>query len=327
MKNIIKIGISIIVAMQISLSVAQNNSEGLDDMGRIAISAYLDREKTQLPSNAYNLLQNKMQTMVTKNGMGASDNQRFVITANCNVTSKDITATANPMHAYTVEITFYIGDGVEGTLFSTKTVNAKGVGETLDKAYIAALKTIKPNDPSYAEFIQQGKEKIIAYYTAKCGIIIDEAKSMASIGNFDEAIYTLMSIPDVCKDCKNKAQGECEIIYKQKIDKECSQILTEATAIWSNRGSENELRASASKASEMLGKIDPNAACYQDALTLMGEIGKKMEEVDKREWDMKVKMEQHQHDENMNQIKAEKEIAIQYAKNQPKTVVYHWGWF
>ena len=327
MKNIIKIAVITIVAMQVSLSVAQNNTIGLDDIGRIAISVYIDHEKTQLPSNAYALLQNKMQTMVTKNGMGSAFNQRFIITAKSSITTKDITTTANPMHTYTVDVTFYIGDGLEGTLFSTTSINTKGVGETPEKAYIAALKNIKTNDPSYEDFIKQGKEKIVAYYNSQCDIIIENAKNMATIDNFDKAIYMLMNIPDVCKECYTKAQKQCESIYKQKIDKECNQILTEATAIWSNRGSENELRYAAHKASELLGSINPNAKCYQDALVLIKQIGKKMEEIDKREWDMKVKMEQHAHEENINQITARKEIAVEFAKNQPNTITYIIPWW
>ena len=153
MKKIASFIIALAAVAVFCPAVAQNNLGKADDFGRLALSVYLDRGKTQLPSAAYSILQNKMQTIVAKNGIGAVANQRFIMTANCNLLTKDITPTAPPMHAYTVEVTFYIGDGIEGTLFSTTSVTAKGVGETPDKAYIAALKAVKPNDPAFADFM------------------------------------------------------------------------------------------------------------------------------------------------------------------------------
>lgn len=326
MKRIARFVIALAAVAVFCPAVAQNNLGKADDFGRLALSVYLDRGKTQLPSAAYNILQNKMQTIVAKNGIGAVANQRFIMTANCNLLTKDITPTAPPMHAYTVEVTFYIGDGIEGTLFSTTSVTAKGVGETPDKAYIAALKAVKPNDPAYADFIETGKNKIIEYYNSKCDFLLANAESTAKTENYDDAIYQLMSIPEICKDCYMKAQSKVEGYYQSKIDAECAQLLTEARSAWTGRGSGDETRASAMRASEALSMVNPKASCYKEALGLMKEIGKKMEEIDKREWNMLVKMEEHAHEAEMANIKATRDVAMAYAKNQPKTVykIYWW---
>lgn len=305
---------------------AQNNAGKADDFGRLALTVYLDKGKTKLPSNAYNILQNKMQTIVSKNGIGAVAGQRFIMTANCNVLTKDITPTAPPMQAYTVQITFYIGDGVDGTLFASTSVTAKGVGETEDKAYVAALKAVKPNDPAFAAFLEEGKTKILEYFNAKCDFFLTDAQSMAKLENYDAALYELLTIPDVCKDCYMKAQSEVESIYQQKIDAECGQLLTAARGAWTARGGADEMRAAATQASEYLSAVNPKAKCYNEALTLMKTIGKKMEEIDKREWNLLVTMEKHAHEENMSSINAAKEIAVAQAKNQPKTV-YNIVWW
>lgn len=321
-----KIFVLIICFIYSSSIFAQNNAGSSDDFGRITLSTYIDKNKTQLPATAYNVLQNKLNNIVSQNGLGSSTAQRFIITANCNLLTKDITATTPPMHAYTLEVTFYIGDGIEGTLFSSYNIKSKGVGETEDKAYLAALKAVKTNNSEFVAFLNEGKNKIIEYYNSQCDFLITKAKSQASMGNYDEALYMLVNIPEVCKDCFMKAQSELAGIYQSKIDKECTMMLNKARAAWVPRGNADDTRAAAMEASEMLSVINPYAACYGDALELMKQIGKKMEEIDKREWEFVKQMESNRHQEEMSAIKATKEIAIEQAKHQPQTIykVYSW---
>jgi hypothetical protein len=67
------------------------------------------------------------------------------------------------MTALSMSITFFIGDGVEGTKFSSYTIETKGVGNSDTKAYLSAFKNIRVNDPGYAQFLETGKKKIIEY--------------------------------------------------------------------------------------------------------------------------------------------------------------------
>ena len=299
---------------------AQNNAKSYDDYGRITLSTYIERGKTKLPETSYRVLQNKLTNIVTQNGLGSAMGERFIITANCNLLTKDITPTTPPMHAYTVEVTLYVGDGIDGKLFATYSTTCKGVGETPDKAYLAALKNIKTNNPDIANFLDEGKTKIIEYYNSQCDFLITNAKAQATLENYDEALYMLMSIPDVCKDCYMRAQSELAGIYKNKIDKECASYLTQARSVWMARGSADEARDAAMEASMLLSEINPKAECYDEALTLMKQIGKKMEEIDNREWEFVKRMEDNRHKEALSAISAVKEIELARAKNQPKTI-------
>lgn len=306
---------------------AQNNAKTLDDIGRITLSTYIDREMTELPSSAYNVLQNKLSNIVSQNGLGSSWGQQFIITANCNLLTKDITATTPPMHAYTLEVTLYVGDGYSGTLFASHSITCKGVGETPDKAYLAALKNIKTNNPEIAAFINEGKTKIIEYYNSQCDFILAKAKSQADMENYDEALSMLVYIPEVCKDCFMKAQSQVAEIYKSKINKECVTYLNKARASWMPRPNADDTRSAAMTASRYLMQINPYADCYDDALDLMKQVGKKMEEIDNREWEFVKTMEEHRHKEALSSIQATKEIEMAWAKNQPKTIYNIKGWW
>jgi len=130
-----------------------------------------------IPAGAHKLLANKMTRIAAKNGCVAFANGRYIITCSADILSKDITATVPAMHAYTVSITFYVGDGVEARLFSSYAVEVKGVGETPEKAYINAFKAIRENDPGFKIMMDKGKDKIIAEIQAEQAA---EAKRVAA---------------------------------------------------------------------------------------------------------------------------------------------------
>ena len=184
------------------------------------------------------------------------------------------------------------------------------------KNELLAIKAI-PNEYLKKE---EGKTRIIEYYNSQCDFFITDARSQAAMENYDEALYMLLSIPNVCKDCYMRAQAEIPGMYKNKIDKECASYLTQARSAWMARGSADEARDAAMEASMLLSEINPNAECYDEALSFMKQIGKKMEEIDNREWEFVKRMEDHRHKEALSSINAAKEIEMAWAKNQPKTI-------
>ena len=299
-----------------NISSAQNNEVKADDFGRIVLTSYLDGSKTAIPVNAYNILRNKLSQIATQNGIAGNIPQRFIITANVNIVSKDITSTASPMHALTLETMFYIGDGVDGTLFSTTSVSSKGVGETEDKAFISALKSIKPSAPEFSRFIASGKRKIIEYYNANGEMYITKARTLAKAERFDDAIYMLMCIPDVCKDVYDKAMDEVSVIYNAKINSESSKYLAEARAIW-NAGMDY---GSAQRAGRLLAMVHPDASCYKSAVALSREIAQRAKVLNDRDWQYTLNEQKNAHAEKMSQISSAREIAVAFAKNQPKTI-------
>jgi hypothetical protein len=325
MKKMKKITILTVFFLLNIVLFAQNNQGKSDDAGRIALASVVSDQIEGLTPSAQSNLQNKLNQIATKSGMGGSSlNNRFIITANVVVLTKDITATAPPMHAYTLEITLYIGDGIEGTLFSSTSVTLKGVGKTETKAYMAALKNLKTSDTRYQSFIEQGKNKIIEYYNSKCDFILKEAEMLAGQNEFDAAISKLVSIPEVCKECYDKAMDAVGPIYQQQIDRDCKINLAEAQNAWNT----SQDMSAASSASYYLGNIDPNAACFAEAQNLSKQIAKRIKELDQREWDFKMKQQQDNVDIQKATIKAARDIGVAYGNNQPQNVQYNYrGWW
>ncbi len=201
-----KIAILFLALMVGSISsFAQNSAGKTEDLGRIVLNAYVPDQIENMPAAAASMLTNKLNQITTQSGMGGSAlNPRFIITPNIVVMTKDLTATAPPMTALTLDVTLYIGDGVEGTKFASTSVTVKGVGTNETKAYIEAIKGIKPADPTIQAFIEKGKTKIVEYYNSRCDFIIKEATALESQQKYEEAILKLTSVPEVCATCYNK---------------------------------------------------------------------------------------------------------------------------
>jgi hypothetical protein len=295
---------------------AQNNLGSSDDIARISLNAAV-HEVDGMSELAKSNLRTKLDQIILKNGLGASPlNRRFYLVAKVDLLTKDITPTAPPMHAYTLSITLIIGDITDGTKFSSINFSVKGVGETETKAYIAALKNFKTEDSKFQTFIAEGKNRIIEYYNSKCDFIIKEAQSLTSQNEFDAAISKLVEIPEVCKQCYDKAMDAVKPIFTMKIERQCKVDLLEANNIWNA----NQDRYAAERASNILSKIEPASSCYKDALLLSEKIAVRMKEIDQREWKLALKQQQDNVDLQQATIKAIRDIGVAYGNNQPKTV-------
>lgn len=304
---------------------SQNALGKSDDAARITLAAYVPQQIDKMPDAARSILANKLNQIVTQNGMGgAANNERFIITANVNVISKDLTATAPPMTALVLEVTLYIGDGFVGTKFSSTSISVKGVGESETKAYISALKGISPTNSNIQSFVGNGKSKIIEYYNSKCDFIIKEAQTLVSQNNFEEAIFKLTSVPEVCKECYDKCMDAVGPIYQKQIDRECKSKLMEANTAW-NAAQDSY---GADTAGGFLAQIDPNASCYKEALALSNKIAQRIKEIDQRDWKLQLKEQQDNVDIQKATIKAIRDIGVAYGNGQPKSVTYNVrGWW
>lgn len=297
-----------------------SNAQNLSEKDKMALAIWIPDGTENLTPAAKSVLQNKLTNIATENGIvGSSEFQRFVMAANVNVISKNITSTAPVMQAYTLSVDLYIGDGIDGKAFSSYSITVKGVGENETKAYIAALKNIQIDNPTIQSFIGKGKSKIVAYYNTQCDFIITKAKTLANQNKFDEALWYLTTIPDECSDCWKKAMDAASLIFKQKINVECKQKLNEANNIW-NAAQNWE---AAQEAGRILSSIDPNADCVGEIKTLANKIEKRIKEVDNREWNF-----QYDYEIGLKRdlIKAYQEVGVAWGNGQAQNVTYKSMW-
>lgn len=333
--------------LSIGLAKAQENPT-LDDFGRITINTFIPGE-LNLPKDAKRLLENKLTQIASSKGMGGNSvNPRFIITASVNKLSKDIIAGPPTMIAQNLSLNVYIADAIEEKVYSSTTIDLKGVGTNEDKAFITAFKRINPRHPELENLLHEGKEKIIAFYESQCDFILKEADGLMSQEKYEEAIYNLSLVPEVCKECYARCYEKSGKVYQKQIDTQCLSILIKAKAMWSSKATSDNAFIIA----DILSTVNPNAACAADANILIQEIRRKLRADEKARWDFKMKQyedelnlkkehmriaeEKSIRDDEMRErqssrdfeveklrVDAYREVASEYAKNQPKKVTYN----
>ena len=264
-------------------------------------------DRDEIPTEAGKQLERKMTQLLTANGISSLDaNNRFVITAKADITSKDIVASTPQRVSEKIDLTLIIGDMMENKVFETITIPLIGIGINENKAFIAAINQIKPQKKELVAFLDRAKEKIVNYYSVRCSQIIKQAQQLASGNEYDEAIYQLMQVPDIC-DCSKECQDLMIEFTTKRNNAKAAQLLNEAKARWAALPTSE----GASEVADIIAKIPANTDCQSNVESLIATINKKLRQDEKRQWDFKMKQYNDvlEREKREYQIRVDKQIA------------------
>lgn len=297
------------VATSVGVACGQNSSSS-----NIPLMVVIPTQVEEIPQGAVSALQNKMNQVITASSIGSFNQYaQFCLLVNVDKESNNIVAGAPPMFAQTLNFTFNIVDQFNMNILETTSVTAKGVGTNQTKAYIQAIKQLNVQSPMLKNFIAQGREKIVEYYIANCDKIIAKANSLAGMKQFEEALFQLTQIPDVCGDCYTKALRASGVIFQQYVDDLCVRNLAMAKSVWAA----NQNAEGATAAGEYLQNIYPDAECYGDAQLLHKEIKSKVA----ADWKFEMKIYQDGVNLETQRIKAIRDIGVAFGRGQ-KPITY-----
>ena len=291
----------------------------LDDFGRIVLNTFVSPQ-LKIPEEARKSLETKLSQIATLNGMGGSAaNPRFIITAAVNVGTKDIVPGPPQLVAQNLEVTLFTGDAEADIRFSNLVLNVKGVGTNENKAFIDAFKNINPRNKDIAAFLEEGKNKIVSYYAAQCDIILKQADALAAQYKYDEALYKLMTIPETCQECYARSRDGASAIFNRKIESDCTEKVKQARLLWAAESNE----AGAAKAVEVLTGIIPSEGCKAEIGKISAEISRKLQDDQRKKYEFDMLEMQKKYDTEQKRLDAEKQIALEQAKNQPVQITYN----
>lgn len=247
---------------------------------KIAVSVVIP-DDSNIPQVSMAVLQNKMKAMVVQNGYVDMVEQRFVLTASVDVLEKGYNSAGMLMQK--MAVTFYIGDVLENKLYATTVLNTMGIGQSDIKVYNMAFQRLSPSAPQIVQLLEQANRQVIEYYTTHYPNLITETNRLVEIGQYDEAIAKLITVPNICQESYKDAQNKCIEIYKQKMealasqqkaktDKEGLVLIQQAKAVWSSK----QDYETASQALTLLAQIDPESGCIEQANEFIRTINDKL---------------------------------------------------
>lgn len=300
-----------------------------------------------IPSEAGEQLRLKLNRLLMQNGIANDDpNSRFVLTTKVSVLSKEVVAGPPQKVSMNLDFTFIIGDAEENKKFESVTISAIGVGLNENKAFISAIKNIKPQDPELVRLLGGAKKEIVEYYSVRCGQIKNEAEREAAQRNYERAIYLLVQIPEIC-DCAETCQTLAIQYSNDYLNHRASELLSQAQALWAA----NPNSQGASEAADIIAEIPANSKVQAHVEKLMREISSKLKADEKKAWEFKMKqyndkVEKQKRDDEARleqqranneyrsiqqsadiaarrqAVEAARQIGIAYANNQPQSITY-----
>lgn len=314
--------LSYVGALLILLGVADSTQAQTSYPASIHLSAYVENDDNTPSANK--ILYDKLNRIISNYGLSAPTSLQspFIITAHPVELRSETTGTIPPKTIYEISLTFYIGNGVENMLFSNCNIELRGVGDTRDKAYASAFRKIDVNDPKIKEAIDVAQMKIAQYYQAHGPSLIEDAKRLATSGNYGEAYATLLRIPPVSPNYK-EAQELLTTLVTREADTYNTQVITRARAAWS--ASPNE--EGAAEAKNILDELqNPSEKIFAQADALLNEIGKRLQHNEDVEEAAQSRREAREHQARMATLDGINKAAIAKAKAS-RPVVYGIRWW
>lgn len=299
--------ILVLAAFTLSLSAQSPAPKG----NSIALKVLVEDFTEPFPPTANAQVENKLHHLLTQNGIASMDYLgQFFITVKEVPLTKDVLPGPPMQIAATMEFTFYIADYYNQTIFSTTSVNAKGVGQTEAKCYMDAIRHINLNSKALKDFVAEGKAKIIDYYNQQVDNMMLRARSLAKQKHFDEALFLMQCIPSECNKY-TEAVALGDEIYQMYVDYLCDQNLALARTAWVS----GQNAMAADDAGQYLSQIFPEAKCYNEAMALYAEIKAKVLD----DWHFEMKKYQDGVDLESQRIDSWRQVGVAYGQNQQPT--------
>ena len=275
----------------------------------LPISVYAADDTESFPQGAKAMMENKLTQLLTRNGIAGLDYMgQFILTVTTTPLDKDIIPGPPAKIAEKMEMNLYIVDAYAKTIFSSTSLTVKGLGETENKCYLNAITHMPLQTPQMAQFIEEGKNKIIEYYDHEGEALLKKAAYLAGQKKYEEALFVVSLIPQQSKHYDAALAAGLDI-YQQHIDNQCNINLAAARMAWA--AEQNSKGAYA--AGDYLANILPDAKCYDEAMELYKEIkGKVLDD-----WKFEMKKYQDGIDIEKLRIDAARQVGVAYGTHQP----------
>lgn len=241
---------------------------GMAQECEIPMSVILQEGIVNIPESSAQVLENQLRRVALKSGVNTEiEFSQFAITAHVDQIDRFITDTAPAKIVNKFGVTLYIADVIDQKKFASTYIEVKGVGDNETKSVTNAIRQLSATNASLQSFIKQGRDKILNYYDTQYPNLLKEARRFSTMQDYGKALAICASIP-VCSKGGDEAGALGAELYAHQLNYINQQIINQARAIWA-AGQDVE---AALEAASLLASIDPEAACYAEAQSLLKEI-------------------------------------------------------
>lgn len=279
----------------------------------------LDEAFTAVPSSTTKYLENALTRVATENGLSTSSyTTPFVLSLHADILDQSVLPGPPMQTIYNLGVTLYIVDTAGKKKFATTYLELNGVGQGETKAYMDAFRRINAQNQKVRAFIATGKQKMMAYYDSQYPQIIEEARRLCAMQEYEEAIAMLVGVP-MCSAGGEACMKEGVKVYKTIRDRYNLSLLNKARAIWATMPTQD----GALLVAPIIAQIDPEASCYGDTQKFLSEIKGQV----RSDIDFEVREKYHdQIDIEKQTIECARAVGVAYGSHQqPQTTNLLWA--
>ena len=185
----------------------------VDDMSKIVIGVKFQEGISQETQALKPQLEDKLVFFATQAGCSSFDNKAFFISPNIVVNSVDV-AEGGMKNVYIArgELFLTIQDGNSGTVFSSRSFPFNGTATKKDLAVKNGILNIRYENVS--SVFTEAKSKILSFYQSRQNLIFTRANTCAANGDYDGAIACLMMIPEDLTELHEQALLKAQQIFE-----------------------------------------------------------------------------------------------------------------
>lgn len=266
------------------------------NVSNICIEPVVPEQIKDLDAASLQILKSRMEAIATSNGVSSIYNGTFVMVPRVIITNHNLVEGGiRNIHQVEIEVSLSIYQYSTKTLFSSHTINLQGNGYTHIEGVKNALRKINASDPGVVAWIVGCRDKICNYYKVRYSEMIHEARSMASRGEYENAIGLLATYPSGIEGYENIIDEEISI-YLQCTRKQCSIIVNQAkTAI---------IEQNYDLALQILNDVDPEGTCKEELNELQTRIDKELQ----AQREAEARAEERAHQEELQRERLERRM-------------------
>lgn len=275
----------------------------------INMALAVPRQQMTANADVLRVLKSKLSAALAAGGCAQTDYGGIAISPMTTVSGKQmIEGGMRTISVYDVNLTVSVSNIISGTGFNTMSMDLRGEGYSEREALMSSINKMSNNDARLVKFFLETRRKIVDYYTGNRKSIMTQAKTLANMQQYDEALALLSSYPMNISGYDEVANAMTDI-YDMYMRDVCSQLLQQANGAFA-AGNYEEAIAS-------LNMIDMQSPCAGDVRTLTEKIKREVDAEKRQAIELYLQEMRTAADIQKRRVKAIENIAVAYYQNQP----------
>lgn len=267
-RNIFAFGLALLM----SLNLFSPLSARADEDCALPVMVKVVNENGDLNDANVNLLTHKLENIVARDGFGGHELAYLCLLATVSQDEKHVISGNRPVVAMNYELHLNLCNVKSGEQFGATSIRLTGTGHNENQVFQRSLSKITRQNPEINGFLAAAKSKVFKYYEQHIPSLVKQANLLTMRGEYEEALFMLASIPPCCNNYDPVEEAIINI-WTTYINRECSEQLAKATAIWKSSKSPEAAR----EAAAVIAAINRESACAEQADVLLKEIESKLD--------------------------------------------------